>query len=52
MPKKTPMGREAANRIRAAAQRNPNSATARSGFPDRAQQAADRNEERPEQERE
>ncbi|MBF6358293.1 hypothetical protein IU449_27730 [Nocardia higoensis] len=40
----TPMDREAADRIGSAAERDPDSATARSGFDDRAAAAADRNE--------
>lgn len=40
----TPMDREAADRIAAAAADNPESATAQSGFDDRAQDAAGRNE--------
>jgi hypothetical protein len=41
----TPMDREAADRISEAACRDPESDTARSGFDERAQDAADRNEE-------
>jgi hypothetical protein len=44
MPKETPMDREAANRIAEAAQRDPDSPTAQSGFDDRADAAASRNE--------
>ncbi len=40
----TPMDHEAADRMSAAAEREPDSATAQSGFDDRAQHAADRNE--------
>jgi hypothetical protein len=40
----TPMDREAADRISAAADRDPESATAQSGFDERTQDAADRNE--------
>lgn len=40
----TPMDREAADRIGAAADRDPDSPTARSGFDERADAAADRNE--------
>ncbi|MYV97319.1 hypothetical protein [Streptomyces sp. SID3343] len=39
----TPMDGDAAERINAAAQREPDSETARSGFDDRATAAADRN---------
>jgi hypothetical protein len=45
MSKQTPMDREAADRIRAAADNDPDSPTARSEFPDRADQAVIRNEE-------
>ncbi|WP_020634991.1 hypothetical protein [Amycolatopsis alba] len=45
MAKETPMDREAADRISAAADRNPASPTAESGFDDRAQAAADRNDD-------
>ncbi|MFB4317289.1 hypothetical protein [Actinomadura sp. 21ATH] len=38
------MDHEAADRISAAAERDPDSATAQSGFDERAQEAADRNE--------
>lgn len=41
----TPMDREAADRIGEAAERDPDSATAISGFADRADAAADRNED-------
>ncbi|WP_165953928.1 hypothetical protein [Streptomyces sp. 8K308] len=44
MPHETPMDRQAADRIAAAAQRDPDSPTAESGFDDRAQAAADRND--------
>jgi hypothetical protein len=40
----TPMDREAAGRIAAAAERDPDSPTAQSGFDERAADAADRNE--------
>ncbi|MGH3752937.1 MAG: hypothetical protein ACRDRP_09610 [Pseudonocardiaceae bacterium] len=40
----TPMDHEAADRISAAAEADPESPTAQSGFDDRAQDAADRNE--------
>lgn len=40
----TPMDREAADRISAAAAAQPDSDTARSGFDDRAQDAAERND--------
>jgi hypothetical protein len=40
----TPMDHEAADRISAAADRDPDSPTATSGFDDRAQEAADRND--------
>ncbi|SUD49516.1 Uncharacterised protein [Nocardia otitidiscaviarum] len=40
----TPMDREAADRIGEAAERDPASPTATSGFADRADKAADRNE--------
>ncbi|MGW0330163.1 hypothetical protein [Nocardia sp. NPDC003183] len=39
------MDRESADRIIAAAERDPDSSTATSGFPDRADAAATRNEE-------
>jgi hypothetical protein len=41
----TPMDHDAADRIAAAADRDPDSATAQSGFDDRAQDAADRNDD-------
>jgi len=41
----TPMDREAADRISDAAQRDPCCDTAQSGFDERAQEAADRNEQ-------
>ncbi|WP_405159849.1 hypothetical protein OG203_25735 [Nocardia sp. NBC_01499] len=41
----TPMDREAADRIGEAAERDPDGATASSGFADRADAAADRNED-------
>ncbi|WP_306365379.1 hypothetical protein [Nocardia sp. CC227C] len=44
MSKGTPMDREAADRINAAAERDPESDTATSGFADRADAAADRND--------
>lgn len=44
MPRSTPMDHEAANRIGAAADKDPQSATATSGFDDRADAAADRND--------
>ena len=44
MGRSTPMDHEAADRIGAAADRDPDSATASSGFDDRADVAADRNE--------
>ncbi|MFC8047967.1 hypothetical protein [Nocardia sp. NPDC057353] len=40
----TPMDHDAADRIGAAAERDPDSATAQSGFDDRAAAAADRND--------
>jgi hypothetical protein len=40
----TPMDREAADRISEAAARDPDSPTAQSGFDDRAQDAAQRND--------
>ncbi|WP_167837812.1 hypothetical protein [Nocardia altamirensis] len=40
----TPMDRDAADRIAEAAERDPGSATATTGFDDRADAAADRNE--------
>ncbi|MFJ9371598.1 hypothetical protein ACIRRA_45450 [Nocardia sp. NPDC101769] len=42
---KEPMDREAADRIAAAAERDPDSPTAQSGFDERAAEAADRNDE-------
>jgi len=42
---RTPMDHEAADRISAAAERDPESPTAESGFDDRAQEAADRNDD-------
>ena len=45
MPKSTPMDHQSADRISAAAERDPESPTAESGFDDRAQDAADRNDE-------
>lgn len=45
MGKQTPMDRQAADRISAAAQRDPQSPTATSGFDERAQAAAERNEQ-------
>ncbi|MBE1467486.1 hypothetical protein [Kibdelosporangium phytohabitans] len=39
------MSHEAADRISAAADRDPDSPTAQSGFDDRAQEAADRNDD-------
>jgi hypothetical protein len=42
---RTPMDHGAADRISAAAGRDPNSPTAQSGFDDRAQAAADRNDD-------
>lgn len=44
MGKPTRMDHESADRISDAADRDPNSPTARSGFDERAQKAADRNE--------
>lgn len=44
MPRNTPMDHEAADRISAAAERDPDSPTAERGFDDRAQEAADRND--------
>ena len=41
----TPMDHEAADRISAAAERDPQSPTAESGFDERAQDAADRNDD-------
>lgn len=45
MDKSTPMDHQAADRISAAAQHDPDSSTAQSGFDDRAQAAADRNDD-------
>ncbi|ONI70906.1 hypothetical protein ALI144C_50940 [Actinosynnema sp. ALI-1.44] len=45
MGRETPMNHEAAERISAAAERDPDSPAAQSGFDDRAQQAADRNDD-------
>lgn len=45
MPRETPMDREAADRIERAADRDPESPTAQSGFDERAASAADRNEQ-------
>ncbi|HEY3691112.1 MAG TPA: hypothetical protein VGL46_12535 [Pseudonocardiaceae bacterium] len=45
MGRETPMDRESADRISAAADRDPTSPTATSGFDDRAQAAADRNDD-------
>lgn len=42
---RTPMDHEAADRISAAADRDPGSDTGQSGFDDRAQDAADRNDD-------
>lgn len=47
MPRSTPMDHEAADRVNAAADRDPSSATAVSGFDDRAEAAADRHEPDP-----
>uniref|UniRef100_UPI003F499E36 hypothetical protein n=1 Tax=Amycolatopsis sp. CA-096443 TaxID=3239919 RepID=UPI003F499E36 len=44
MDRQTPMDRESADRISAAADRDPASPTATSGFDDRAQAAADSND--------
>ena len=44
MARSEPMDRESADRISAAADRDPDSPTAQSGFDDRAQEAADRND--------
>ncbi len=44
MARSTPMDHESADRISAAARRDPDSPTAASGFDERAQDAADRNE--------
>ncbi|MTE17033.1 hypothetical protein [Nocardia aurantiaca] len=45
MSKNGPMDHEAADRIAAAAERDPESDTAQSGFDDRAAAAADRNDD-------
>ncbi|MCM3920267.1 hypothetical protein ND748_01000 [Frankia sp. AiPs1] len=46
MGKSTPMDRESADRISSsAAERDPDSPTAQSGFDERAQDAADRNDQ-------
>ncbi|WP_143267179.1 hypothetical protein [Amycolatopsis thailandensis] len=50
MSKDTPMDHESAARISAAADRDPSSPTATSGFDERAQAAADRNEDEDEDE--
>jgi hypothetical protein len=44
MARSTPMDHESADRISAAAGRDPDAATATSGFDERAQHAADRND--------
>jgi hypothetical protein len=44
VPKETPMDREAADRIATAAERDPDSPTTQSGFDQRAEAAAQRNE--------
>ncbi|MBO8195361.1 hypothetical protein ITI46_27475 [Streptomyces oryzae] len=44
MERSTPMAREAADRISAAAERDPESPTAVSGFDERAEDAPERNE--------
>lgn len=44
MARSAPMDHESADRISAAADRDPDSPTATSGFDDRAQEAADRND--------
>lgn len=44
MARSTPMDHESADRISAAADRDPDSPTATSGFDDRAHEAADRND--------
>ena len=44
MARSTPMDHESADRISAAADRDPNSPTATSGFDDRAQEAAGKND--------
>lgn len=46
MARSEPMDHEAADRISAAADRDPDSLTATSGFDARAQEAADRNDPR------
>jgi hypothetical protein len=46
MGKSTPMDHEAADRISEAAERDPDSPTAQSGFDERAQDAAERNDDR------
>lgn len=43
MAKETPMDRDAADRIARAAERDPESRTAKDDFPERAAHAADRN---------
>ena len=45
MSKETPMDRESADRIARAAEEDPESKTAKDDFPERAAQAADRNEQ-------
>lgn len=45
MSQSTPMTHEAADRISAAAERDPDSPTATSGFDDRASAAADRHDD-------
>ncbi|MBF6176776.1 hypothetical protein [Nocardia blacklockiae] len=45
MSKSSPMDRESADRISAAAERDPGSDTAQSGFDERAEAAATRNED-------
>lgn len=45
MSKETPMDREAADRIARAAEDDPESKTAKDEFPERAAQAAERNEQ-------
>jgi hypothetical protein len=47
---RTPMDHDAADRISAAAYRDPDSPTAQSGFDDRAQAAADRNDDQGDEE--
>jgi hypothetical protein len=44
MARSEPMDHESADRISAAAERDPDSPTATSGFDERAQEAADRND--------